>query len=358
MATIRERKAASGSVSYHVQVRLRGFPPQSATFPRKTDARTWAASVESSLRERRYMPHLEAQKHTAREALDRYEREVLPRKRPGTVYTQSRQLAWWRDHIGDMRLCDVTPSVIVEMRTKMLTQPRRQGGQRSGASWNRYLALLRHVLATAEREWMWIESNPARRVKMEKESRGKTRWLEADERASLLKSCREGAEPRLLLIVTLALATAMRRSEIRFLRWSEVNLKARRITLPPERSKNGRERVVPLSKQAAELLTQHGRVRRIDSDYVFPGQESASGIEPLDFRNEFEKAVKAAGLKDVSFHTLRHTALSVAAMAGANTRELMDFGGHLSVATSARYQHLAAEHVADLAERVSAEVFG
>ncbi len=149
----------------------------------------------------------------------------------------------------------------------------------------------------------------------------------------------------------------MRLSEIRGLRWREIDLNAKRITLPETRAKNKSERIIPLPEHVAAMLAEHGRVRRFDTDLLFPGRDSADGIKPLKFRTVYETALKIAKLDGVNFHTLRHTALSVAAMSGANTRELMDYGGHKSVATSARYQHLAADHVADLAERVSRQMF-
>ena len=49
MAVIRERVSASGTKSYHVQVRIKGFPPQTKTFPNKTMAKDWAAMVQTEL---------------------------------------------------------------------------------------------------------------------------------------------------------------------------------------------------------------------------------------------------------------------------------------------------------------------
>ena len=57
MASIRERIDASGKKSYHVQIRLKGFPPQTQTFDNKSIAKQWAQRVETELREGRYMPH-------------------------------------------------------------------------------------------------------------------------------------------------------------------------------------------------------------------------------------------------------------------------------------------------------------
>ena len=67
-------------------------------------------------------------------------------------------------------------------------------------------------------------------------------------------------------IVKLLILTAQRREEISGLRWSEVDLKAKAISLPSERTKNGRPHRIPLSQPALTILKarqQNGR------EYVF-----------------------------------------------------------------------------------------
>ena len=129
----------------------------------RPDFRRWATSTEAALREGRYFAHNEAKKHTAGEALERYEREILPRKRASTIDSQTGLVTWWKREIGAISLADVKAPIIVEKRAKLLSEPRRQGGKRSNAIANRYTANLSHVLSIAEREWGWIEVNPCRR---------------------------------------------------------------------------------------------------------------------------------------------------------------------------------------------------
>ena len=62
MATIRERTDTQGRKRYNVQVRLRGYPLQTATFERKTDAEQWAQHVESEIRAGRYFGTVQAKK--------------------------------------------------------------------------------------------------------------------------------------------------------------------------------------------------------------------------------------------------------------------------------------------------------
>ncbi len=98
MAAIEKRTAQDGAVSYRVKVRLKGKPTQSATFERLTDAKKWAASIESAIREGRHFTKAEAKRHTLADLIDRYTRDVLPTKREGKK--QTGQLRWWKNQIG------------------------------------------------------------------------------------------------------------------------------------------------------------------------------------------------------------------------------------------------------------------
>ena len=48
MATIRQRTNAKGETKYHVQIRLKGYPTETASFERLTDAKKWVQSTEDT----------------------------------------------------------------------------------------------------------------------------------------------------------------------------------------------------------------------------------------------------------------------------------------------------------------------
>lgn len=85
-------------------------------------------------------------------------------------------------------------------------------------------------------------------------------------------------------------------------------------------TKNGEIRLLPLAGSALELLRERARVRRIDSDLVFPGRRHAT--KPVDLRGPFETAIAKAGIADSRWHSLRHTAASYLAMNGASLAEI------------------------------------
>ena len=60
MACIFERKTKDGETRYAALVRVKGYPRQTATFSRKTDAKLWAQHTESSIRSGKYFSQAEA----------------------------------------------------------------------------------------------------------------------------------------------------------------------------------------------------------------------------------------------------------------------------------------------------------
>src|ERR1017187_10450022 len=162
MATIRERIDATGKKSYHVQVRIKGFPPQTNSFPTKTLAKQWAAHVESELREGRYMPRAQAQRRTVKELLDEYREKVLTTLKPKQVSSQGPQLDWWSKKPVVYSLADLTPAAIGKCRDELLQTPfgRNNDRMRTPATVVRYMAVLSHAFSVAVKEWQWMPESP------------------------------------------------------------------------------------------------------------------------------------------------------------------------------------------------------
>lgn len=187
MATIKNRTAKDGTPRYTAEVRLKGYPAQTATFKRLTDAKKWVQDTESAIREGRHFKTVEAKKHTLADLVDRYIKDIFPSK-PKQIKAQKRQLLWWREQLGDYALADITTASLTQCRDKLLTELNSKGVVRNPATVVRYMAALSHAYTIAVTEWQWLESNPMRNVKKPKESRGRVRYLSDSERASLFVS--------------------------------------------------------------------------------------------------------------------------------------------------------------------------
>lgn len=347
MASIRKRKRQDGSTAYRVDVRLKGFPPQRATFNRLTDARKWAQHTESAIREGRYFKTAEAQRHTLAELIDRYIRDVLPTKSKNI--NQLPQLKWWKDRIGAFTLADITPALISECRDTLLIER-----ELAPATVVRYMAALSHAFTIAINDWGWLDDSPMRKVRKPALPRGRVRFLSDEERRRLLDACRESDNEYLYIVVVLALSTGMRKSEIMSLRWPDVDLGKQRITLHD--TKNKERRVVPIAGHSLTLLRDHARVRQINSELLFPGRVRTS--RPIDLRTPWETALRSAGIENFRFHDLRHSAASYLAMNGASLAEIAEVLGHRTLQMVQRYAHLSEAHTAGVVASMNERIFG
>ncbi|MGI6458542.1 MAG: tyrosine-type recombinase/integrase [Candidatus Hydrogenedentales bacterium] len=353
MATITKRRRRNGTIAFRAQIRMKGRPAVSATFARLTDARAWCAATEAAIREGRYFSDAEARRHSLAEAIARYERDILPRKRGTWSEGQRQQLEFWKARLGSLCLADVTPAAITEARDALAASPVRQGKTvkpRSAGSVNRHLAVLSHLFTVACNDWGWLEYNPMRKVSRLREPRGRVRFLDDAEREALLRECRASKNTMLHDVVLLAITTGMRRAEILGLAWDNVDF-GRRLVLV-EHSKNDERRSVPLVGAAFDALLERSRIRRLDSPLVFPGRRRRGGARPAHIQNAWKAALKRAGIDDFRFHDLRHTAASYLAMSGATLPEIAAILGHRTLQMVQRYAHLSESHLSGVVERM------
>ncbi len=352
MATIEKRLGNDGLVSYRVKVRLKGHPVESATFQRLTDAKHWVQNTEAAIREGRHFKSAKSKKYTLSQLIDRYVKEILDLSGRDT-YNQRLYLKYWRQELGEYVIADVTPSLISGYRNRLIGSVNRYGKKLSPTSANRYLTALGHVFTIAVKQWELLETNPVHRIQKLKEPRGRVRFLSDDERNALLKTCKESDNPFLHMIVVLALSTGARKGELLTLKWQDVSLERRMVTL--HETKNGERRALPIQGYAYQLLAAHATVRRFDCEYVF---QSAKKKQPIDIRTAWENAVKNAELEDFRFHDLRHSAASYLAMNGASLAEIAEVLGHKTLQMVKRYAHLSEAHTSKVVASMNERIFG
>jgi integrase len=353
MAQIRERLRKNGKKSFFVRIRMKRQPEVTASFDKLTDARLWASSTESAMREGRYIKTKEAQKHSLSDLVDRYIIEVLPGK-PNVSKDYTFQLEWWKTQIGDVLLSELTPVLISEYRNLLSKKITFRKTQISHATVNRYLAALSTAISTAINEWGWMEDNILRKVSKLKESRGRVRYLSDEERNRFLSACKESSNSDLYTVVILAMSTGARKNEIWKLSWDKIDLKNRYILL--EETKNDEPRSIPLQGHALELMLERSKTRSTETNLVFP-----SRINPqknLNFRRPFSVALKAAKIENFRWHDLRHCAASYLVMAGVDMRTVAEILGHKTMQMTQRYTHLSPDHLKDAVAKMNHKIFG
>lgn len=358
MATIELRFNDFGEKTYRVKIRLKGFPVQTATFAKQSDARKWAASVEVAIKEGRYFKNSHMnRKFTFREMLLKYYDEILP------VYSQKERserkmhLEWWCKGLGSFFVSDITNIHINEQKAKLNLAP---------ATINKYLKNLSHVYSMAVNEWGWVDSNPLSKVKSPKLPRGRVRYLDDIEREKLIWSCKVSPNAFLYPAFILALSTGMRQAELMNLYWKKpkaipketawgvISIEQQTIIL--HQTKNGEYRRIPLVGLALELVKGLAKTRRHDTDLLFPSPTHPH--KPIELKKAWLNALSRAEIEDFRWHDIRHTTASYLAMNGASIPEIAGVLGHKTLAMVQRYSHLSEGHIGGVLASMNAKVFG
>ena len=353
MGGILKRKNSKGKVTYMARIRRLGHPDKTATFGRRSHAEAWIHQEEIKVRQGTYLQDIEARKHTLTEAITRFIREEPDQKKRLTYLNR------WNEQLGSFFLSAINAVAINDGVAYW-----KQAMKLSPSTMNRHLDAL-SVVMNKTKDWGWILHNPVYDVKRFREPKGRVRYLTPEEREGLLAACRESDYPYLYIIVVLALSTGMRKEELLSLRWSDLDIPKGVIIL--QKTKNKERRRVAVRGHAWELLKEHAKVRRLDTQFLFPGQKPSPQKEckavcavdrHFDIRKPWQTALKKAGIKDFVFHDLRHSCASYLAMNGASSLEIAEVLGHKSLDMVKRYAHLAESHTASIVERMNKSIFG
>lgn len=330
-------------------VRRTPHPTQTATFDTKAEAEAWARHIESEMDRGSFRDRALAKQHSLGDLFARYAKEVSPQKKGGPLeLLRLRKLGV--DPIAQLKVAAITSTCIARYRDRRLTGTSVRKPV-SGSTVNRELTLIGHVLSVAQKEWgIPIDVNPVSQIRRPKENRARSRRLRIGEEERLLaeislgtrsgKGTFEAGGSRnqfLLPIVILAIETAMRRSELLSLRWSDVQLGERYVRLHD--TKNGEARDVPLSSRAASTLAALSTCAPSSTAPVFP-------ISAEALKKAFVRACERAHIEDFHFHDLRHEATSRLAERLDNVLELSAVTGHKTVQMLRRYYHPRATDLA------------
>jgi integrase len=159
--------------------------------------------------------------------------------------------------------------------------------------------------------------------------------------------------PVLRVIILTAALTGLRQSELRGLRWYDIDWPAQRIRVrntfvSGEHSTAGKSdlstrRSVPMATRLARELELWSRrsVYRADHELVFAHPRTGLPLDRSKLSKRFKKACEDAGVRPVRFHDLRHTFATHLAASGTPIRTIQEFLGHADGKTTQIYAHYA-----------------
>ncbi len=316
MASIRQRNNR-----WQARIRRLGQPDLVKTFTLKQDAERWARSIEAEMDKGQFTSLAEAERTTLKDLIQRYLREVSPNMK-GHSTDSIRLNAMMRKDIAKWSIAKLSPAKIAAFRDERLREV-------SSGTVIRELAYISSIINHARREWGINITNPVQLVRKPPSPEGRNRNLTNAEIERLMEALTPTGRRSTWTkpIAQLALETAMRRGELLSLRWDVINFEHRTVFLKD--TKNGESRTVPLSSEAVRILQS---LPRSINGAVFP-------VKFFTFEAAFKRAVNRAGLVNLHFHDLRHTAITEMAKKLPNIIELSAVSGHKNLAMLKRYYH-------------------
>ena len=353
---------ATGKKTYKALVRITGYATTSKSgFATKSAARAWGEDQAVKLRKGELVPTARiARKFRVADLFEKYIEEHLPTTSKDFAYGEKLNLNRWKTHIGALPLNQVTPQAL-EHYLRAIRQTRPDGSLRPKPLAKQ---TVKHYHAAVQRAFEHgVKANliprnpvPPLSASQRKLNNERVRWLSADEYTALLQACRNSGNTQLYIIVRLALATGLRKSELLSLTLSDIDLERRKAVVIG--AKTGDRRAVHLPSQLVLELRAHlARTRAFYDDvpaqelWLFPRND---GYAPVMFDHAFRTAIKDAGILDFHFHDLRHTFASYLAMQGATLLQIKEALGHRTLKMVLRYAHLCEHHTETIVESMAA----
>jgi integrase len=252
---------------------------------------------------------------------------------------------WVIPELGNRKVADVMHADIVRLHGKI--------SKRAPVRANRTVAFLSTLFNLAVSKALeWRADNPAAKIEHNHES-PRQRYLRGDELRRLTEALAAHKNQQTANVIRLLLLTGARRSEALSATWEQIDLEAGTWTKPAAYTKQKREHVVQLSAPAQMLLSGIRRAAPAEH-FVFPSHKS----HLTELKASWAAICRAADLRGVRLHDLRHSFASIAASSGASLPLIGGLLGHTQPSTTARYAHLFDEAQRAVAERVGAVITG
>ncbi len=215
----------------------------------------------------------------------------------------------------------------------------------------------------------WCQTNPVKLADRPRTRKNETRiqFLDQAELDKLLATSYPDdafgrIEPSIYLTAAM---TGLRQGELIGLRWRDVDLSARRVRVVSpfvrgefgDPKSEGSGRSVPLAERVASELEKHreGSAYETDEGLVFCHPETGQPLDRSKLTRRFKQATRRAGVREITYHELRHTFGTRMAAAGVPLRTLQYWMGHADSKTTQIYAHYQpAENEAEIVDRAFA----
>lgn len=258
---------------------------------------------------------------TLHAALDRFKKEISDTQASKSD-EQTRIGKLQRQKIAHLNFYAVQPTHVYELLKEI-------GG--TSENQRHYALLLSKVFKKAKKVWGMKVANPIADIELPGKNKPRERRVSPAEYNKIV----EHIPADVLSVIIIALETAARRGEILNALRCDLNIKGCALLL--RKTKNGDQRILPLSTRAIKILKNI----KGDSEKLF------ENVTVSRLRYCWEQMRIKTGLPDLHFHDLRHEATSRLVENGKlNLLEVASVTGHRDLGMLKRYTHLNPSNIA------------
>ena len=222
-------------------------------------------------------------------------------------------------------ISDIKPKDIEKFKNFLLQEGK------SKSTVNRYLEILSKMFNIAINN-EWGDKNPIKQVAKFPVKNYTIRYLTKEEEVKLFQACTEAFKP----ILITALQTGLRKTNIRLLKWNNINMEFRMIEITE--NKGNKHIKIYMNDVLYDLFRE---LPKLNDEYIFINPTTNKVYSESAFRREWNKIKEKSGIKNFRFHDLRHTVGTRLAEHNVPIPVIRELLAHSDIKTTMRYVHTA-----------------
>mgnify|MGYP000000514110 FL=1 len=272
--------------------------------------------------------------------------------------------------IGKIKLNKITPLILDNLYLKLkIGEKGQELGYHSMYSFYKLI----NVMLNQAIKWELLDKNPNLKANKPKREKKERNYYDL-EQAQKLITCLEKENIKYRALITLALDSGARRSEICALRWTDIDFKTNTIKITKSlkvvkgvvdeatTKTDSSKREIIISNTTMKILKEYKEWQDSiiakkgkswnNENRVFTSKDG-NYIYPTTCDHTIKKIVKKYNLAPISFHELRHTSASILIYKGINPKAVSERLGHASTDITMEIY----SHVFDVTKKASANIF-
>lgn len=220
----------------------------------------------------------------------------------------------------------ILPNDILKYKNFLITSGKQP------ATVNKYISALKKMFNLAVENDL-LNKNPCNSCKKLTEDNIQIKYWTIEEEKKFLQICPEWFKD----IIICALHTGLRKSNIRLLQKSWINLDENLLIIPKSQNKGKKLIKIPISSVLRQIFL---KLWDNGSDYIFINKIRKAPYSDDRLASMFNQICNDAGVPNIGFHGLRHTVGTRLAASGVDLMVVKELLAHSSLATTQRYTHV------------------